>query len=187
MKMKKLFLLLFACILLNMMTAQRGGISDFGKEGDASITLIDNELTVFEDGTNSILKFEIINDNDYPIYIPTPELKSGTIPQYFDLRNESIECEFEFMEMATRNSSEFIFIPANTSKALELHKEFFKNSCLKYDRPDATIPTYRASNYKEQDAFFTIELMKKNRDSRDIIEYLLTTKLKSEPIKIIYK
>ena len=169
------------------MNAQRGGISDFGKDGNASITLIDNELTVFEDGTNSILKFKIINNNDYPIYIPLPELKSGTIPQYFDLHNESVVCENEFMEMVTRNSSEFILVSAHTSKEFELHNEFFKNSCLKFDLPESAILVYRASNSKEQDGFFAIELMKRSRDARDIMEYFLISKLESEPINIIYK
>lgn len=161
--------------------------SNIGKEGDASIRLIDTALFIFEDKSNSPLKFEIFNKNNYPIYIPQPELKKGTIPQYFDLHNKSVECDLEFTEMIPRSVSEFILIPSKSSKVFQLNKDFFKNSCLRHASVIEAVLVYRASNFEEEDGYFTFELMKKDRDSRDIVEYFLTTTLQSLPIKIIYK
>jgi len=186
--MNKIIPFLFAIIICSQLTAQNRNFDfKFGKEGSASINLIDKELTVYKDKTNSILKFEIVNNNPYPIYIPQPQILSGDYPQYFDLLNESIECEFPFLEMIARNSYEFILISANSSKEFELHKEFYQNSCLRFDEPESAILAYRAFATSGEDNVLAKELMMKDRDSRDVTEYMLTTKMKSQTIKIRYE
>jgi len=186
--MKSILVFLITIIICSSASAQKNNNEfKFGKEAVASIHLIDSELIVSEDRTNSILRFEITNNSSFPIYIARPEIKHGTVPQYFDLVNASIECIFEDTEMVARNSSEFILISAKSSKQFELNENFYRLSCIGNDKPSTAILAYRAFNFDYQDNFLAKAMMKKDRDSRDIIEYILTTKLKSRPIKITYK
>ncbi len=186
--MKKFLSCLIAFVLITQLHAQRSNNGMvFGKKADATIRLIDRELTISKDKTNSIFKFEIVNNSSSPIYIPKPETVSGNVPQYFDLRNESAICESEFMDMKTRSSREFVLIPANGSKEFELHSTFFQNSCLRNETFDNATLEYRAYSSKFEDDYIANEMIKVNRESRDVIQYVLTSKLKSQPIKINYE
>ena len=186
--MKNILISLFALLICSYSSAQnRGNEFKFGKEAAASIRLIDTELIVAEDKTNSIVRFEITNNSSFPIYIARPELTNGTVPQYFDLVNESIECISEDKEMIVRTNSDFTIVSANSSKQFELDENFYHRSCISNDKPSKAILVYRAFSSKVEDSFIAQEYMRRDRSSRDIVEYILTTKLKSYPIKITYE
>lgn len=166
---------------------QNNRTPNFGKKAAASIHLVDSELVIAKDGTNSVLRFEITNNSAFPIYVARPDIKNGTVPQYFNLVNSSVECIQEDAEMIARNSSEFTLIPAKSTKQFELDQNFYQLSCIGSKKPTNANLVYRAFNVDHQDSFLAVELLTKDRDSRDIIEYILTSSLKSAPIKIIYQ
>lgn len=184
--MKQVIFFFFLFISTFDICAQRSFI-DFkvGKTADATIRLIDNELIVNADWTNEVFQFEVVNNSPYPIYIPSPNLKRGFI-QHFNLIDETVECILEDSEMAVGNSSDFIFVKAKSSKLFELDSDFYIKSCIGFKKPKNAYLVYREFHSKFKDTFLKEKLIKKDRGSRDIVEYLLTSKMKSMSIKIRY-